>query len=262
MRRIDYPSRIVCTTTESVDILYRLGLGDKIVGISGFTVEPPEARQKPKIGTYTGIRLDKIKELQPDLVVAFSDLQAQITHDLVRAGFTVFTMNQRTLSGILEAILMLGSLVGVPDAARRLVDEMQRFMEVVEDRGAKIPFRPKVYFEEWNDPLISGIGWVGDLIEIAGGQDIFSDVNGGSASERVVSPEEVVRRNPDMIVASWCGKKVNIESITRRPGWDTTEAVKHDRVYEIKSAYLLEPGPMVLKGLEQLSNLITDEFGL
>ncbi len=134
-RRVDYPSRIVCTTTESVDILYRLGLGDKIVGISGFTVEPPEARQKTKIGTYTSIKLDKIKELQPDLVVAFSDLQAQITHDLVKAGFTVFAMNQRTVRGILEAILMLGSLVGAAERARKLVDEMQRDMEAIQQRA-------------------------------------------------------------------------------------------------------------------------------
>lgn len=259
-RQIEYPSRIVCTTTESVDILYRLGLGDKIVGISGFTVEPPEARQKAKIGTYTSIKLDKIKELQPDLVVAFSDLQAQITHDLVKAGFTVFTMNQRTVRGILEAILMLGSLVGAPDGARRLVNEMQRDMEAIERRAAHLSQRPRVYFEEWHDPLISGIGWVGELIEIAGGQDIFPDVKGTNAPERVISAEEVIRRNPDLIIASWCGNKVNIPSILQRPGWEKIEAVKHRRVHEIKSAYMLEPGPMVLKGLGQIHNLILEEF--
>lgn len=260
-QQIEYPSRIVCTTTESVDILYRLGLGHKIVGISGFTVEPPEARQKPKIGTYTGVKLDKIKELKPDLVIAFSDLQADITRDLVKAGLTVFTMNQRTVSGILEAILMVGSLAGAPDAARRLVDEMQRSMEAIHNRTAKLPRRPKVYFEEWNDPLIFGIGWVRDLIEIAGGSDIFSDKSGTNAPDRIISPEEVVQRNPDLIVASWCGKKVNVESILRRPGWDVVAAVKRRRVHEIKSAYILEPGPMVLKGLEQLSNFIVEEFG-
>lgn len=260
-QQIEYPSRIVCTTTESVDILYRLGLGHKIVGISGFTVEPREARQKPKIGTYTGVKLDKIKELKPDLVIAFSDLQADITRDLVKAGFTVFTMNQRTVSGILEAILMVGSLAGAPDAARRLVDEMQWSMEAIHNRTAKLPRRPKVYFEEWNDPLIFGIGWVRDLIEIAGGSDIFSDKSGTNAPDRIISPEEVVQRNPDLIVASWCGKKVNVESILRRPGWDVVAAVKRRRVHEIKSAYILEPGPMVLKGLEQLSNFIVEEFG-
>ncbi len=260
-RRIEYPARIVCTTTESVDILYRLGLGDKIVGISGFTVEPPEARQKPKIGTYTSIKLDKIKELNPDLVVAFSDLQAQITHDLVKAGLTVFTMNQRTVRGILEAILMLGSLVGAPDAARRLVDEMQRAMEAVHARAVHLSPRPKVYFEEWHDPLISGIGWVGELIEIAGGEDIFPDVKGTNAPERIVSADEVRRRNPDVIIASWCGKKVNIQSILQRPGWEQIDAVKNQRVHEIKSAYILEPGPAALKGLEQIHTLLIQEFG-
>jgi iron complex transport system substrate-binding protein len=259
-RRVDYPSRIVCTTTESVDILYRLGLGDEIVGISGFTVEPPEARQKPKIGTYTSIKLDKIKELNPDLVVAFSDLQAPITHDLVKAGFTVFAMNQRTVRGILEAILMLGSLVGAADRARKLVDEMQHDMEAIQQRAAQLPRRPRVYFEEWNDPLISGIGWVGELIEMAGGEDIFPDVKGTNAPERVISADQVRQRNPDVIIASWCGKKVNIRSILQRPGWEQIDAVKHQRVHEIKSAYILEPGPMVLKGLEQIHALITKEF--
>jgi iron complex transport system substrate-binding protein len=260
-RRVEYPSRIVCTTTESVDILYRLGLGNRIVGISGFTVEPPEARQKAKIGTYTSIKLGKIQELQPDLVVSFSDLQAPITHDLVKAGFTVFTMNQRTVRGILEAVLMLGSLVGAADQARNLVEEMQREMEEVRTRAAQLPRRPRVYFEEWNDPLISGIGWVGELIEIAGGEDIFPDVKGSTAPERVISPEEVLRRNPDLIIASWCGKKVNIQSILQRTGWEQIEAVKRSRVHEIKSAYILEPGPMVLKGLEQIHTLIMEEFG-
>lgn len=260
-RRVEYPSRIVCTTTESVDILYRLGLGDKVVGISGFTVEPPEARQKPKIGAYTSIKLEKVKELNPDLVVAFSDLQAPITHDLVKAGFTVLTMNQRTVRGILEAVLMLGSLVGAADRARELVDEMQRAMEAIGERAARFPRRPRVYFEEWDDPLISGIGWVGELIEIAGGEDIFADVKGTNASERVIPADEVRRRNPDMIIASWCGKKVNIQSILQRPGWEQVEAVKHRRVHEIKSAYILEPGPAVLKGLVQIHTLLIQEFG-
>jgi iron complex transport system substrate-binding protein len=245
-----------------VDIVYRLGLGDRVVGISGFTVEPPEARQKPKIGSYTSINLDKVQELQPDLVVAFSDLQAQITHDLVKAGFTVFTMNQRTVRGILEAILMLGSLVGAAEPARKLVEEMQRAMEAIQARAARLDHRPSVYFEEWHDPLISGIGWVGELVEIAGGRDIFPDLKGTNAPERVVPAGEVLRRNPDMILASWCGVKVNIQSIVQRPGWDQMEAVKHQRVHEIKSAYILEPGPAVLKGLEQIHTLIMQEFGV
>jgi iron complex transport system substrate-binding protein len=259
-QQIRYPSRIVCTTTESVDILYRLGLGERVVGISGFTTEPPEARHKPKIGSYTTIKLEKIKELKPDLVVTFSDLQAQITHDLVREGFTVFTMNQRSLYGIMEAILMLGSLVGAVDNAQKLVDEIRHTLELTRARAAGLQYRPKVYFEEWHDPLISGIGWVGELIELAGGQDIFPDVKGANASERIIPAEEVLRRNPDLIIASWCGKKVNIPSICRRVGWDAIDAVKNKRVYEVKSAHILQPGPAVLKGLEQIHGLIMQEF--
>ncbi len=257
---VEYPARVVCTTTESVDILYRLGLGDKIVGVSGFTTEPPAARQKQKIGTYTAVNLEKISALHPDLVVAFSDVQASITRDLVQAGFTVFTMNQRSVRGILEAILMLGSLVGAADAARQLVGEMQRAMETIQQGAARLRHRPRIYFEEWHDPLISGIGWVGELIEIAGGEDIFPDVKGSRAKERVVSAEEVVRRNPDMIIASWCGKKVDRQSIFHRPNWDEIGAIKNQRVYEIKSAHILEPGPAVLKGLEQMHALLLKEF--
>jgi iron complex transport system substrate-binding protein len=257
---IEYPARIVCTTTESVDILYRLGLGDKIVGVSGFTTEPPEARRKENIGTYTAIRLDKIKALRPDLVVAFSDVQAQITHDLVQAGFTVFTMNQRSVRGILEAILMLGSLAGAVDAARQLVDEMQNAIEAIRQSAARLPRRPRVYFEEWHDPLISGIGWVGELIEIAGGEDIFPDVKGNSAKERIISAEQVIRRDPDLIIASWCGKKVDMRSIFNRPNWDKIEAIRNQRVYEIKSAHILQPGPAILEGLRQIHQIIQQGF--
>ncbi len=257
---IEYPARIVCTTTESVDILYRLGLGDKIVGVSGFATDPPEARQKQKIGTYTTVNLEKISALHPDLVVAFSDVQASITRDLVQAGFTVFTMNQRSVRGILEAILMLGSLVGAADAARQLVGEMQRAMETIRQSAARLSRRPRIYFEEWHDPLISGIGWVGELIELAGGEDIFPDVKGNNAKERIVSAEAVVRRNPDMIIAAWCGKQVDRQNIFHRPNWDKIEAIKNKRVYEIKSAHILEPGPAILKGLEQIHALILKEF--
>jgi len=198
--------------------------------------------------------------LNPDLIVTFSDLQAEITHDLVKEGFTVFTMNQRSLHGILEAILMLGSLVGESSAAQKLVDEMQRTLELTQARAAHLQSRPKIYFEEWHDPLISGIGWVGELIELAGGQDAFPDVKSNNARERIISAEEVLRRNPDMIIASWCGKKVNIPSVIERPGWEQIEAIKNKHVYEIKSAHILQPGPAVLKGLEQIQSLIMQEF--
>jgi iron complex transport system substrate-binding protein len=260
-RQIDHPARIVCTTTESVDILYRLGLGDRVVGISGFTTEPPEARAKPKVGTYTSVDLPAILALAPDLVVAFSDVQAAITQELVRAGLLVFTMNQRTLAGILEAILMLGSLVGAAPAARQLVAELQYALAAAQARAAALPYRPRVYFEEWYDPLISGIGWVGELIALAGGADIFAEVKGQAARERVVTADEVARRQPDLIFASWCGKKADLPGILARPGWEDIPAIRARRVYEIPSAHILQPGPAVLKGLGAMQARILKEFG-
>jgi len=254
---IHLPRRIVCTTTESVDILYRLGAGDLIVGVSGFTTRPPEARRKPKIGAYTSVNLEKILALQPDLVVAFSDLQADITRDLVKAGLTVFTLNQRSLRGILEAILMLGALIGRSEAAQQLVDEMSTEMDAIRQAAERLAKHPRVYFEEWHDPLIAGIAWVGELIELAGGIDVFPELKGNSAKERVVSASEVLRRNPELIVASWCGKKVNKQAILSRPGWEAMAAVRQQHVYEIKSADILQPGPAVLEGLRQLQALVS-----
>ncbi len=258
---VGYPSRIVCTTSESVDILYRLGLGDRIVGISGFTTEPKEARQKPKVGTYTSINLEAVRALKPDLVVAFSDLQAQIAHDLIKEGFTVLTLNQRTLRGMLEAILMLGSLVGAADDARCLVEEMQAEMTAIRVASASLRYHPTVYFEEWHDPLISGIGWVGELVDIAGGIDLFPDVKGHAGSERIVASEEVARRNPDLILASWCGKKVDVPSILGRKGWENVSAIQRRRVYEVKSSHVLEPGPSLMEGLEEIQEIVRREFG-
>ena len=254
---IHLPQRIICTTTESVDILYRLGAGDLIVGVSGFTTRPPEARRKPKIGAYTSINLEKIVALQPDLVVAFSDLQADITHDLVAAGLTVFTLNQRSLRGILEAILMLGALIGRSEGAQQLVDEMSTEMEDIRQAGKGLAKHPRVYFEEWHEPLITGIAWVGELIELAGGIDIFPELKGNSAKERVVSADEVLRRNPDLIVASWCGKKVNKQAIRARPGWEAMAAIQHKQVHEIKSVDILQPGPAVLGGLRLLQGMVS-----
>ncbi|MBI3733719.1 MAG: cobalamin-binding protein [Chloroflexi bacterium] len=254
------PQRIVCTTTESVDILYRLGAGDLIVGVSGYTTRPPEARRKPKVGAYTSVNLEKILSLKPDLVVAFSDLQADITRDLVKAGLTVFVLNQRSLEGIFEAILMLGALIARTDAAQKLIDETRAEIETIEQQAQRLSKRPRVYFEEWHDPLITGIAWVGELIERAGGVDVFADIKGHSAKERIVSADEVLRRNPDLIVASWCGKKVNRQTIYNRPGWEAMAAIKHKRVYEIKSVDILQPGPAVLEGLKQLHQIIQKEF--
>jgi iron complex transport system substrate-binding protein len=258
--RPDYPQRIVCLTEEPTETLYLLGEGDRVVGISGYTVRPPEARLKPKVSAFISAKFDKIYALRPDLVIAFSDLQADIVSELVRNGVQVMTFNQRSVSEILQMILMIGGLIGCVEKAERLVDEFRAELEAAAREAEAMPCRPKVYFEEWMDPLISGIRWVEELIEIAGGEPIFPELREHRlAKDRIVDPVEVVRRDPDLIIASWCGKRVNIEAICERPGWHEITAVKHNRVHEIKSTYILQPGPAVLtEGLTQLHRLINE----
>lgn len=253
-----YPERIVCLTEEPTEVLYLLGEGDRVVGISGYTVRPPEARLKPKVSAFTAAKFEKIYQLKPDLVIGFSDLQADIASELIRNGIAVIIFNQRSISQILQMILMVGGLVGASDRAEELVARLKSGLEDASRRAAQLPRRPKVYFEEWMDPLISGIRWVEELIEIAGGEPIFPELRERSlARDRIVDPDEVARRNPDLIIASWCGRKVNFDQIKNRPGWDQISAVRRGRIYEIKSAYILQPGPAALTdGLRQLSELI------
>jgi iron complex transport system substrate-binding protein len=256
--KADYPRRIVCLTEEPTETLYLLGEGDRVVGISGYTVRPPEARIKPKVSAFTSAKLEKIYALNPDLVIAFSDLQAEIASELIRRGITVVTFNQRSLSEILQMILMIGGLIGCAEKAERLVERFKAKLEEAAREAAAFDCRPKVYFEEWMDPLISGIRWVEELIEVAGGDPIFPEIRERKlAKERVIESAEVVRRNPDLIIASWCGKRVNIESIRQRPGWQDVSAVRRNRIYEIKSTYILQPGPAALTdGLAQLRKFI------
>jgi len=230
------------------------------VGISGYTVRPPEARLKPKVSAFISAKFDKIYALEPDLVIAFSDLQADIVSELVRNGVQVMTFNQRSVSEILQMILMIGGLIGCVEKAERLVHEFRAEIEAAAREAEAMPCRPKVYFEEWMDPLISGIRWVEELIEIVGGEPIFPELREHRlAKDRIVDPVEVVRRDPDLIIASWCGKRVNIEAIRERPGWREITAVKHNRIHEIKSTYILQPGPAVLtEGLTQLRRLISE----
>ena len=256
---VNPPERIVCLTAETAEILYALSAGDQVVGISGYTTWPPEARSKPKVGGYTTIRLDKVLGLKPDLVLAYSDLQADVVRDLIRRGVTVVTLNQRSLVEILQAVQMIGSIIGKPADALRLVAMMEAAFGQVRASASALPRRPRVYFEEWDDPLISGIQWVGELIDLAGGEDIFPELRKGrTASERVVATDEVIRRDPEIIVASWCGKKVRPERIAQRPGWDAITAVKNGRIHEIKSAHILQPGLSILNGLQQLQKIISD----
>ncbi|HEY5649255.1 MAG TPA: cobalamin-binding protein [Nitrospiria bacterium] len=252
------PARIVCLTAETAEVIYALGEGRRVAGVSGYTVRPPEAREKPRIGGYTTVHLDKILELKPDLVLAFSDLQADIAAELMRKGITVVTFNQRSLEEVLKMIRMIGSLVGRPKDALRLVAVMEAAFGQVRASGASLSKRPRVYFEEWADPMISGVRWVSELIELAGGEDIFPEFLGAaSAKDRVVRPEEVIRRNPDVILASWCGRKVRPEKIAGRPGWEEISAVKRGEIHEIKSAQILQPGLSLVDGLQQMHKIIS-----
>ena len=241
------PRRIVCLTEETVETLYLLGEQDRIVGVSGYAVRPPEVRkEKPRISAFTSANVPKILDLQPDLVLTFSDLQADIAAELIRAGVAVHAFNQRDVPGIFAMIRTLGALVGASDKAEKLAETLERRLDKVASsvRGrAKL----KVYFEEWDDPAISGIGWVSQLIEIAGGTDVFAALaQQDAAKDRIVAYEDVVAAAPDVILASWCGKKVVPKRIRQRPGWDAIPAVQADRIVEIKSPLILQPGPAAL----------------
>lgn len=255
-----FPQRIVCLTEETTETLYRIGEAGRIVGISGFTVRPPEARrEKPKVSAFTSAKIDRIRELQPDLVLGFSDLQADIAAELIRAGIEVHVFNQRSVAGILAMIRRLGALVGAEERAAVLVAELKGNLARAREAAAKLPRRPRVYFEEWDDPPITGIGWVHELIEIAGGEDCFADrAARGDAKGRIIEdPAEVIAREPDLIIGSWCGKRFRPEKVINRDGWHAIPAVRNGHVHEIKSSDILQPGPAALSdGLDQLARHI------
>jgi iron complex transport system substrate-binding protein len=246
MRRFP-PARIVCLTEETVETLYLLGEQHRIVGVSGYAVRPPQVRrEKPRVSAFTSADIPKVLALDPDLVFTFSDLQAPIAAELIRAGIAVHAFNQRDVEGILAMIRTVGALVGASDAADALALSYQTRLDAVAASVRGRP-RPKVYFEEWDDPLISGIGWVSELIEIAGGEDVFSALSTQTAAkDRIVAPQDVIAAAPDVILASWCGKKVVPAKIARRPGWDAIPAVRNGRIVEIKSPLILQPGPAAL----------------
>src|SRR5471030_926957 len=249
-----FPSRIVCLTEETTETLYLLGQGDRVVGVSGYTVRPPEARQKPKISAFISARFDAIEALHPDLMLAFSDLQADLVAELIRRGIAVVTFNQRTVAEILQMIRMLGGLVGCQAQAEHLADRLSDGLDRIRESAARFPSRPRTFFEEWDEPLISGIRWVEELVEIAGGTPIFPELaEARLAKDRIVDPADVARRDPQVIFASWCGKKMKKATIQSRPGWDAVSAVRDDRIVEIKSTYILQPGPASLTdGVAQL----------
>ena len=254
------PERIVCLTEEPTEVLYALGEQRRIVGISGFTVRPPQARQeKPRVSAFTSAKIDRILALQPDLAIGFSDMQADIAAVLIRAGVEVWISNHRSVQGILGYVQRLGALVGASERARAYANQMLENVEGVRSAAAALPRRPRVYFEEWDVPAISAIRWVSELIGIAGGDDIFpARAAAPLGRDRIVADlGEVIRAAPDIIIGSWCGKKFRPEQVAARPGWADIPAVRDGELHEIKSPLILQPGPAALTdGLARLHDII------
>ena len=255
-----HPERIVCLTEETTETLYLLGEERRIVGISGYTVRPPRARQeKPRVSAFLSAKNEKILALKPDLVLGFSDLQADILRDLAKAGLNVMVFNQRSVDEILSMILTLSSIVGVADKGAALVRELESGLASVRRAAGRFEKKPRVYFEEWDEPMISGIRWVSELVEIAGGEDVFKHLSfSQSAPGRIVADGgEVVKRSPDVIIGSWCGKKFRPERVAARPGWDEIPAVRNGELHEIKSADILQPGPAALTdGVRRIGEIL------
>lgn len=254
------PRRIVCLSAETADMLYRLGAGDLVVGVSGYTTTPREARRKPIVSAFTTIRYEAIEALRPDLILGFSDLQAEALRVLGERGYPVILTNQRTLQEMFDTILMIGRIVNRGPEAEALVAGLQKDVDSVREASRGWARRARVYFEEWGDPLITGITWVGEMIEAAGGEDVFPELRAlRTAPQRIVRPDAVAERAPDIIIASWCGRKVRMETIRSRPGWEDIPAVRHGRIYEVKSAYCLQPGPVLItEGLPRFHATLRD----
>ena len=253
------PQRIVCLTEEPTETLYLLGEDWRIVGISGFTVRPSQARQeKPKVSAFTSAKIDKILALEPDFAIGFSDIQADIAAALIRAGVEVWISNHRSVDGILEYIRRLAALVGATERGERLIAQLLANLDAARAAAATLPRRPRVYFEEWDAPLMTGIQWVAELIRVAGGDDLFPEQAARPLGrDRILSdPDEVIRRAPEIILGSWCGKRFRPEQVAARPGWDATPAVRHGELHEVKSPIILQPGPAALSdGLNRLQRI-------
>lgn len=261
---VSYPQRIICLTEETTETLYLLGEQDRIVGISGYTVRPPEARQsKPKVSAFINAKFDKIMSLEPDLVLAFSDLQADIAAELIKRGVNVMTFNQRSVTEIFQMILCLSRIVGVEEKGLSLVGKLQDELDLIRVSATRFPNRKRVLFEEWYDPIISGIRWVDELIEIAGGETVFPELrNHQAAKDRIVSYEEIIKRNPDVIIGSWCGRQVKKNKIREREGFQKINAVRDNHLYEVKSTYILQPGPASLtEGVRQIHSILAHVHG-
>ncbi|WP_321473144.1 cobalamin-binding protein [uncultured Paludibaculum sp.] len=259
-----FPRRIVCLTEETTEVLYLLGEDDRIAGVSGFTARPPQARLKPKISAFTSARFDRILELRPDLVIGFSNLQADIARELISRGVNMLVFNQRSITEILQMVLTLARMVGAEAKGAGLVESLQTELELIAVSARRFPRRPKVFFEEWKDPLISGIRWVEELVEIAGGEPVFPELRQQhDASKRIVDPGTVAQCDPEVVIASWCGMKVNKLIIRARAGWEAVSAVRNGHIYEVKSTYILQPGPAALtEGVRQLHAILAHVVGV
>lgn len=253
-----YPERIVCLTEETTETLYRLGAGDKVVGVSGFTVRPKEARKKPRVSSFLDANFDRIVALKPDLVLGFSDIQADLGRELCKRGVPVYLFNQRSLAEILQAIRIIGALVGLAEKAEALADTLEAGLRAHAEAAATLPRRPRLFFEEWHEPLISGIRWCSELLELVGGEDVCVETRSQQGAQgRIYAPEEVARRDPEGVIASWCGRKAKREKIIARPGWSEVTAVREDQLYEVKSSIILQPGPAALtEGVAQLAEIV------
>ena len=260
-----FPQRIVCLTEETTETLYLLGEERRIVGISGFTVRPARARkEKPRVSAFTSAKIDRILELRPDLVLGFSDLQADIAAQLARAGLEVHLFNQRSVAEIFRMIRSLGGMIGCEGRTAELVARLEDGVQTARERARALPRRPRVYFEEWDEPLISGIRWVAELIGIAGGEDCFPELSVQPLGRQriIADAQEVPRRSPDIIFGSWCGKRFRPEAVASRPGWSDIPAVRGGFVREVKSSIILQPGPAALTdGLRAIQQVIAEWAG-
>lgn len=255
------PQRIVCLTEETVETLYLLGEDRRIVGVSGYAVRPPQVRrEKPRVAAFISADVPKILALDPDLVLTFSDLQADIVAELIRKGIAVHAFNQRSVAGILDMIRTLGALVGAAEKADALAKTYEARLAEMRRRAAAITHKPRVYFEEWDDPIIAGIGWVSELIEVAGGIDTFQHLSGHkSAKDRIVTTADIVAARPDIVVGSWCGKKFVPAKVAARPGFGELPAVRSGFLREIKSTVILQPGPAALTdGLAAMEAIVAE----
>lgn len=259
-----YPDRIVCLTEETTETLYLLGQGHRVVGVSGYTVRPVEARAKPKVSAFINARFEKIEALEPDLILAFSDLQADIARELIRRGWPVVTFNQRTVAEILQMIRMVGGLVGCAPRAEALAEDMRDGLARIGRSAARFSRRPRTFFEEWDNPLISGISWVEELVETAGGTSTFPELRHAKlGNDRIVTSQAVAGRDPEVVIASWCGKAVRKKTILGRDGWSSVSAVRTGCVFEVKSTYILQPGPASLtEGVRQLHAILATVAGV